>query len=35
MTANAVADTPRMGPVFGRMMLSGKKAAELAISRLN
>ncbi len=34
MAANAVAGAPRMGPVFGGMLLSGKKAAELAISKL-
>ncbi|ODV50405.1 thiazole-adenylate synthase [Methanohalophilus euhalobius] len=34
MAANAVAGSPRMGPVFGGMLLSGEKAAQLAISRL-
>jgi thiamine thiazole synthase len=34
MAANAVAGAPRMGPVFGGMMLSGKRAAELAIEKL-
>lgn len=34
MAANAVAGSPRMGPVFGGMLLSGRKAAELALSRL-
>ncbi len=34
MAANAVAGAPRMGPVFGGMMLSGKKAAEIAIAKL-
>lgn len=34
MAANAVAGAPRMGPVFGGMMLSGKKAAEIAIEKL-
>ena len=31
MAANAVAGSPRMGAVFGGMLLSGKKAAEIAI----
>lgn len=34
MSANAVCGTPRMGPIFGGMLLSGKRAAELAIERL-
>ena len=34
MAANAVSGTPRMGPVFGGMLLSGEKAAKLAISTL-
>ncbi len=34
MAANAVAGAPRMGPVFGGMMLSGKQAADIAISKL-
>ncbi|TET56400.1 MAG: thiazole biosynthesis protein [Dehalococcoidia bacterium] len=34
MTANAVFGSPRMGAIFGGMLLSGKKAAELAIHLL-
>src|SRR4030042_3072149 len=32
MAANAVFGSPRMGAIFGGMLLSGKKAAELAMS---
>ncbi|MBN2014470.1 MAG: thiazole biosynthesis protein [Candidatus Altiarchaeota archaeon] len=34
MAANAVFGSPRMGPIFGGMLLSGKKVAELIIDRL-
>ncbi len=34
MTADAVCGAPRMGPVFGGMLLSGKQAAEVALEIL-
>ncbi|MDD2778574.1 MAG: sulfide-dependent adenosine diphosphate thiazole synthase [Methanocellales archaeon] len=34
MAANTVAGGPRMGPIFGGMMLSGEKASKLALSKL-
>ncbi len=34
MAANAVAGAPRMGPVFGGMLLSGEMAAKLIIEKL-
>ncbi len=35
MAANAAFGGPRMGPIFGGMLLSGKKVAELIISKEN
>jgi len=34
MAANAVFGAPRMGPIFGGMLLSGKKAAEIILERI-
>lgn len=34
MCANAVYGSPRMGPIFGGMLLSGKKAAELILKKV-
>ena len=34
MGANAVFGSPRMGPIFGGMLLSGKKAAQLILKKL-
>ena len=34
MAANAVFGTPRMGPIFGGMLLSGKKLAQILIKKL-
>ena len=34
MACNAVFGGPRMGPIFGGMLLSGKKAAELILERI-
>ncbi len=34
MAVAAIHQTPRMGPIFGGMMLSGKKVAELIIKKL-
>lgn len=33
MASSAVAGTPRMGPIFGGMIMSGKKVADLVIER--
>ena len=35
MAANAVAGETRMGPIFGGMLLSGRRAAELVIEKLS
>jgi thiamine thiazole synthase len=32
MSANAAFGGPRMGPIFGGMLLSGRKVAELIIA---
>lgn len=34
MAASAVSGTPRMGPIFGGMLMSGKKVTELIIEKL-
>jgi len=34
MAATAVFGSPRMGPIFGGMLLSGRKAAKLAVELL-
>lgn len=34
MAANAVCGTPRMGPIFGGMLLSGRQAAEVSLEIL-
>lgn len=34
MAVSAVSGTPRMGPIFGGMLMSGKRVAELIIERL-
>jgi len=34
MAANAVFGAPRMGPIFGGMLLSGKKVAEILLKKL-
>ncbi|HDO19434.1 MAG TPA: thiazole biosynthesis protein [Thermoplasmatales archaeon] len=34
MAANAVFGAPRMGPIFGGMLLSGKRAAEIVLEKI-
>ena len=34
MAANAVLGSPRMGPIFGGMLLSGRQAAKVAMELL-
>jgi thiamine thiazole synthase len=34
MAANAVFGGPRMGPIFGGMLISGKRVAELVMNKL-
>ena len=34
MAAAALHGTPRMGPIFGGMLLSGRKVAEIIIHKL-
>jgi thiazole-adenylate synthase len=34
MAANAVYGAPRMGPIFGGMLLSGEKVAQMLIEKL-
>lgn len=35
MAASAVSGTPRMGPIFGGMLMSGKKVADMIIEQLS
>lgn len=35
MAANGVSGSPRMGPIFGGMLLSGRKAADLILRKIN
>jgi sulfide-dependent adenosine diphosphate thiazole synthase len=34
MAANAVHGSPRMGPIFGGMLLSGERVAQIIIKKL-
>ncbi|RLF15934.1 MAG: ribose 1,5-bisphosphate isomerase, partial [Thermoprotei archaeon] len=34
MAANAVFGAPRMGPIFGGMLLSGKRSAEIILEKI-
>jgi thiamine thiazole synthase len=34
MAANAVHGSPRMGPIFGGMLLSGERVAKILIEKL-
>ncbi|MDY2693777.1 MAG: ribose 1,5-bisphosphate isomerase, partial [Prevotella sp.] len=34
MASSAVSGTPRMGPIFGGMLMSGKKVADMIIAKL-
>ena len=34
MASSAVAGTPRMGPIFGGMLMSGKRVADKIIEKL-
>jgi thiamine thiazole synthase len=34
MACNTVIGAPRMGPIFGGMLLSGRKVAELLLDRV-
>ena len=34
MSCNAVFGAPRMGPIFGGMLMSGKKVANLILNKL-
>ena len=34
MCANAIYGAPRMGPIFGGMLISGKKVSEMILAKL-